>query len=35
MLDLHVDYTIRFCGDLGLNFTILELEYKKLFCIPF
>ena len=33
-VDPHVEYTIRFCDELGLNF-ILKLEYKKLFCIAF
>ena len=31
----HVDYTTRLWGSLGLNFTVLELEYKKLFFIAF
>ena len=32
-VDPHVDYTIRLCGSLGLNVPVLELEYKKLFCM--
>ena len=31
----HVDYTILLWGSLGLNFTVLELKYKKLFFIAF
>ena len=32
-VDPHVDNTTLFYGLLGLNSTVLELEYKKLFCI--
>ena len=31
----HVDNTIPIYGWLGVNFTVLELQYKKLFCIAF
>ena len=34
-VDTHVDYTIRFCGYLGVKFSALELEYKILLCIDF
>ena len=32
-VDPHVDYAIRLCGSLDLNVSVLELEYKKLFCM--
>ena len=25
-VDIHLDYTIRFCGQLGLNFIVFEFE---------
>ena len=34
-VNLYVDNTICLCSEVGLNFTVLELEYKKLICIAF
>ena len=30
-VDTHVDYTIRFCGYLGVKFSALELNTKYCF----
>ena len=32
-VDPYVGYTMLFCSQLGLNVTVLELEYKKLFFV--
>ena len=34
-VDPHFDYNVWFCGYWNLNVTVLELEYKELFCIAF